>query len=409
MIFSRARDRPSVDAAPAQANPERADGDGDGSREMQPAVKLRAERRGRTSTRMPHALPRLFATSLLVPALLGCPPGDGDTTDGETLSSATAGGSTDAAGSTGAADTTAAPTTSGASTEATGGSTGGEPAGVELLVCSFFADRVHRFDVATGAHKGDYAMTADLDGALGVVVGPDGLVYVASEEANMIVRYDRATGEYLGRFVWDDPNTPDDETGGLSGPGAVLFGPDGRLYVSSFDADAILRYDGQTGAFLDVFVEANSGGLDGPDAGMVFGPGGDLFVPGYYSDTIARYDGVTGDFIGDFTPAQDNRLDAPRTLVFRGEHLYVANEGSGEILRFDAATGAFVDVFVAAGAGGLGAPAGITFDADGVLYVASGGPDAVLRFDAAGAPLPALAEPGEGGISGPTHITLAYP
>src|SRR5207302_1670865 len=40
------------------------------------------------------------------------------------------------------------------------------------------------------------------------------------------------------------------------------FGPDGNLYVSSFNTNSILRYNGRTGAFLNVF--ASGGGLVGP-------------------------------------------------------------------------------------------------------------------------------------------------
>ncbi len=39
----------------------------------------------------------------------------------------------------------------------------------------------------------------------------------------------------------------------------------------------MLRYDGSTGAFLDVFVPAGSGGLDGP-LNATFGPDGNLYV-----------------------------------------------------------------------------------------------------------------------------------
>jgi len=46
------------------------------------------------------------------------------------------------------------------------------------------------------------------------------------------------------------------------------LGPDGNLYVTS-RSNAVLRYDGKTGAFLDVF--ASGGGLEDP-AGLVFGP-----------------------------------------------------------------------------------------------------------------------------------------
>jgi IPTL-CTERM motif len=42
-----------------------------------------------------------------------------------------------------------------------------------------------------------------------------------------------------------------------------------ELYVSSFSTTEVLRYNGETGAFIDVFVSAMSGGLDGP-AFLVF-------------------------------------------------------------------------------------------------------------------------------------------
>lgn len=283
--------------------------------------------------------------------------------------------------------------------------TGGVDTGLELLVCSFIGDAVHRFDLDDGAWLGDLGETEDLDGALGIVVGPDGAIYVASEESNMVLRYDGSTGAFVDRFVWDDPRTKVDESGGLSGPGAVLFDADGAFYVSSFDSDAVMRYDGATGAFDTVFVPTGSGGLNGPDAGTVFGPDGDLYVPGYYSNTIPRYDGETGDPLGDFTPT--DMLAEPRTLVFEGDHLYVANEGSDEVLRFDAATGDFVDVFVEAGAGGLNAPAGMVFGPDGVLHVASVNGNTVLRFDGEGEPLPTLVDAAGAGIDGPTHITIA--
>lgn len=359
---------------------------------------------------MLHRPHRPFALLLFAP-ILGCgDPSPGDDSGGSvaTASSSSSASTTDTSTDT-STSTTDTPTTGAEGTTggSSGESSGGPVAGLELLVCSFLGDSVGRFDLATGAFLGDLGPTDDLDGALGVTVGPDGQIYVASEEANMVLRYDGVTGAFVERFVWDDPNTPDDESGGLKGPGAVLFGADGQLYVSSFDSDAILRYDGATGAFVDVFVTAGAGGLNGPDAGMVFGPDGHLYVPGFYSNSVARFDKASGMPLGDFTPMMDNKLDAPRTLVFHGDHLYVANEGSDEILRYDASSGDFVDVFVAAGAGGLDAPAGMVFDEAGQLHVASLNNNTVLRFDAAGAPLPSVVDGVAGGIDGPTHITLA--
>ena len=52
--------------------------------------------------------------------------------------------------------------------------------------------------------------------------------------------------------------------------------------MSSFDPDVALRYNGSTSAFIDVFVNSDSGGLNGPDAGMAWEPDGNssrIFPP----------------------------------------------------------------------------------------------------------------------------------
>jgi hypothetical protein len=53
----------------------------------------------------------------------------------------------------------------------------------------------------------------------------------------------------------------------------LLFGPDERLYVNSTNTNEILRYDFETGAFLDVYII--TGGVNEEQMrqpGLVFRP-----------------------------------------------------------------------------------------------------------------------------------------
>jgi sugar lactone lactonase YvrE len=133
-----------------------------------------------------------------------------------------------------------------------------------------------------------------------ITLGPDGNIYVSSGTATSgaILRYDRA-GNFLGVFA----TAPS-----LKRPYGHAFGPDGYLYVASFRSDEILRFDGATGAFVDVFAsgDGTADGLNGPND-LHFGPDGKLYVTtqGSVADglggidfsqksQILRYDIATG-------------------------------------------------------------------------------------------------------------------
>ena len=88
-------------------------------------------------------------------------------------------------------------------------------------------------------------------------------------------------------------------TGGLCEPQGLTYGPDGNLYVASggdnadgdacgtTGTDAILKFDGGSGAFIGPFVTTGTGGLTDP-VGLVFGPDGNLYVASEDSDSVAE-------------------------------------------------------------------------------------------------------------------------
>lgn len=171
---------------------------------------------------------------------------------------------------------------------------------------------------------------------------------IGNTKGDNIVLFDDQNGEFLGEFI-----TPG--SGGLLAPDDINFGADGNLYISSGDTpetSAILRYDGKTGKFLDIF--ASGGGLIRP-YGAAFGPDGYLYVSSFLTDQILRYDGRSGKFIDVFATGngQPGGLNGPNDLLFTPDgSLYVTTQGSvatngkpdfsaglpSQVLRFNIAT-----------------------------------------------------------------------
>jgi DNA-binding beta-propeller fold protein YncE len=227
--------------------------------------------------------------------------------------------------------------------------------------------RLTRFNSETGAFLGDLQPTGFTGDFYprGVVIGPDGLVYASvrniAPTGGEVMRWDPATGNFLGSFVTSDA------TNDLNRPEGIVFGPDGNLYVASFRADAtgtdkIEEFSGQTGAYLGKIDLDQVGQPRAFAQALLFGPGGHLFVP------------ITG--------------NGPDT---------------GEVRRYDVSSGSF-DVFVPpSGSGGpLGMPWYLTFgntDAATLAYHTGRAPSVSGALDQVVA---ALAQP----LSAPTAIMV---
>jgi hypothetical protein len=84
----------------------------------------------------------------------------------------------------------------------------------------------------------------------------------------------------------------------LHRPEGLAFGPDGRLYVTSFradtnDVDRVLIFDAARGACVDEIELDRVGQPRSFAQALLFGPGGDLFVPisggGPEAGAVRRY------------------------------------------------------------------------------------------------------------------------
>lgn len=278
----------------------------------------------------------------------------------------------------------------------------GGPADGTLFVSGYTPDAVFRYDAVPGEFLGTLDASGGIDGPLGLTRGPDGRVYVASELTDSVLRFEPA-GAFVDVFVAAGSE-------GLTEPASLVFGPDrnddGRedLYVSSFDGDSVLVFGGTDGAFIETFVTARSGGLNGPDAGMTFGPDGHLYVPSFWSNQVLRYDGATGDFVDVFVPSGRGGLQRPRTIVFRESdgNMLVTCESTDRVVLYDGTTGELIRVLVT----GINGPTGLVVDSAGWMYVAGIEDAVVYRYDETGGQREEVVSPGEGGLATPTFLLL---
>jgi hypothetical protein len=273
--------------------------------------------------------------------------------------------------------------------------------------CPSDQSAVLRYNGVTGAFIDTFVspFSGGLDDPEGMAFGPDGNLYVSSFNTDEILRYNGSTGAFIDSFI---PSG----SGGLDGSQGLVFGSDGNLYVASWFTSSIMRYDGQSGAPLPSpgnlgAIFATGGGLISP-YDLVFGPDGLLYVSGAESNNIVRFDGLTGSPLGPFVPS----VPEPSGLTFGVDgNLYVSSGNFGtEVLRFDGTTGSPSPSPSHSGAtfasgGGLDRPRGVRFGPDGNLYVSSFGSDEVLRYTGStGAFIDAFIPASSGGLNGPRFL-----
>lgn len=126
-----------------------------------------------------------------------------------------------------------------------------------VLVVDQISDLVQRYSGGTGAYLGAFAPAggvnlAVLDNATCGTYRPNGNLLVCvtgGTNQDTVAEFD-ATGTHVGNFIAA-------ASGGLDGPFDVYFRA-GDVLVSSINTDQILRYDRATGAFLGVFAAINN-------------------------------------------------------------------------------------------------------------------------------------------------------
>jgi sugar lactone lactonase YvrE len=193
---------------------------------------------------------------------------------------------------------------------------------------------VRRYDLISGRFLGDLDLTSFLKP--NEEFRPRGLVFDSGQRLYVSVAEQsaRSVGVVLsvhlgnGRItVVADNRTATDACGQhLHRPDGLVFGPDERLYVTSFQADAndidrILIFDPEHGKCVDEIGLDQVGQPRAFAQALLFGPGRDLFVPisnnGPDSGAVRRYNVKSKTFTNFVAPnAQGGPLGSPQYLTF---------------------------------------------------------------------------------------------
>jgi WD40 repeat protein len=165
----------------------------------------------------------------------------------------------------------------------------------KLYVSNRFKGMIKRYDSLSGAYIDTFVSSSSrLYGFTGFTFGPDGNIYAGEfNGSHDILQFDGSTGQFLRLFNHRNPVIDAAVTG-------LTFGPDGNLYACRWIADLVERYHRTSGIFMKDIVTAGSGGLTTADY-LSFGPDGDLYVAGQGNGAILRYNGHTSAFKEVFT------------------------------------------------------------------------------------------------------------
>ena len=180
----------------------------------------------------------------------------------------------------------------------------------DLYVANHDNGTVQRFDGTTGVFKSIIA--SDLGSVVGLAIDTAGNIYFTSRYQGNVYKYDGTNTSVLATGVAAE---------------ALLFGPDGYLYVSQHNTNyssngSILRYKtdgtpfGAGGNTSDPIFIAGNGQIS-PEQ-MAFGSDGNFYVADYHSNQVLRYNGSTGTFIDVFTQPGYN-IEGTWGLVFSSE------------------------------------------------------------------------------------------
>lgn len=209
----------------------------------------------------------------------------------------------------------------------------GTQALADLFVSDNFGSQILRFNESTGAFLSTAvpAGSGGLDGATGMMIGPDGLLWVTSQNKNEILRYDAYDGTFVNAFV----SSAQGNNSSLNGPSAIKM-VNGEVWVSNFFGNSIERFNPMTGQNLG---PATTGGTLAGVTDFAFSHTGDLYVSSFQTNSVLKYNGQTREFV-EALPSSP-ALVGPATIAFNNDQLHVASLLGQTVQRFNAQANAF--------------------------------------------------------------------
>ncbi|WP_164928607.1 NHL repeat-containing protein [Gloeobacter violaceus] len=175
-------------------------------------------------------------------------------------------------------------------------------------------------------------------------------------QGNDVLKFDGQTGVFLEPYV---------EGFSRLSPASMVFGGlNNNLFISQNGGGSVWEYDLLTGDFIGEFVATGSGGLSRP-SGLAFGPnGGNLFVADTSSSKILEFSVFDGSYVGDFAFLSGM---LPGEIAFFNSNLFVIDQAASAVQRFDS-QGTYQGVFVS----NLDSAADFVFGPNGNLFITVG-------------------------------------
>lgn len=135
-----------------------------------------------------------------------------------------------------------------------------------------------------------------------MVADASGNIYVTNAGSGTVTQYN-AAGDFLGVFITTG-------AGGLGEPSCITIGPEGDLYICSMDTNQILKFDGESGAFIEVFADSSNSQIEQP-VSLVFAglPLDELRLDGEHDTDGDGVNNVNDDLPQDSTETTDSDND----------------------------------------------------------------------------------------------------